>query len=373
MIRNFAHRGYSAKYPENTLLAFRKAIDAGCDGIVINVQLSRDGFVVVFHDETLERTTNGKGAVADYTLQELQALNAGAGQTIPTLESYFQLASSANIVTIIECNLPDDPKHALEKEVLSLIAKWSLGEKVIIASHNYTAISHCKQLAPHIEYGLIVTSKQEFPAALNALKTNEIEFLHPNLHCLDETLLKECHKHNLLLNVGVVNTLAGLSQLANEHAVGLITNDPALIAGEIGKWPQTGYTDGVYDLFHVGHLNMIRKSRAACEKLIVGVHGDDIVEGYKHRRPIINENDRREIIGALKDVDAAMINTTRDKTALWHLYHFDLMLIGDDWKGTERWNLFERQLARLGVKVIYLPYTQGISSTEIIEKIKNQN
>lgn len=130
-----------------------------------------------------------------------------------------------------------------------------------------------------------------------------------------------------------------------------------------------GFTDGVYDLFHVGHLNMIRHAKAFCDYLIVGVHSDEIVESYKHRKPIINEHDRREIVGAIKEVDLAVINETRDKMQLWEKYHFDVVFIGDDWKGTERWIKFEKTLAEVGVSVEYLPYTKGISTTQIRKQL----
>ena len=130
-----------------------------------------------------------------------------------------------------------------------------------------------------------------------------------------------------------------------------------------------GYTDGVYDLFHIGHLNMIQTAQGHCEYLIVGVHGDDVVEGYKNHKPIINENDRKRIIESVKGVDRAEINRFRDKLKLWELYHFDVIFIGDDWKGTERWNNFEKVLAEINVDVVYVPYTQGISTTDIKKRI----
>ena len=99
------------------------------------------------------------------------------------------------------------------------------------------------------------------------------------------------------------------------------------------------------------------------------MHGDDVVEEYKHRRPIINENDRRRIVEAVKGVDQAVINRFRDKMKLWEMYHFDVIFIGDDWKGTERWINFEKELAKIGVDVVYVPYTKGISTTEIKEMI----
>lgn len=132
-----------------------------------------------------------------------------------------------------------------------------------------------------------------------------------------------------------------------------------------------GFTDGVYDMFHVGHLNMIREAKKRCDYLIVGVHSDEIVEGYKHRKPIICDQDRREIVGAIREVDKAVINQTRDKKALWELYHFDRIFIGDDWKGTERWNNFEKELAKIGVTVEYIPYTKGIFTTQIRQTLQD--
>lgn len=130
-----------------------------------------------------------------------------------------------------------------------------------------------------------------------------------------------------------------------------------------------GFTDGVFDMFHVGHLNMIRQAKARCDYLIVGVHSDKIVESYKHRKTVISEKDRCEIVGAIKEVDRAVINYTRDKIELWHKYHFNIIFVGDDWKGTERWNLFEKQLAEYGVSVEYIPYTKGISTTDIRKQL----
>ena len=133
---------------------------------------------------------------------------------------------------------------------------------------------------------------------------------------------------------------------------------------------KVGYTDGVFDLFHVGHLNMIETAKKQCEYLIVGVHCDDVVEEYKHQRPIINENDRERIVASIKGVDRAVINRFRDKIRLWEMYHFNVVFIGDDWKGTERWKNFEKILNGVNVDVVYVPYTKGISTTEIRKKLQ---
>ena len=126
-----------------------------------------------------------------------------------------------------------------------------------------------------------------------------------------------------------------------------------------------GFTDGTFDLFHVGHLNLIKNAKRMCDFLIVGVHSDEIVESYKHRKTIISQEDRRTIVAAIKGVNKAVINQTRDKLELWKMYHFDVIFIGDDWKGTERWNNFEKMLAKVGVSVEYIPYTHRISTTMI--------
>ena len=132
---------------------------------------------------------------------------------------------------------------------------------------------------------------------------------------------------------------------------------------------KVGYTDGTYDMFHVGHLNIIEAAKTYCEYLIVAVHGDEVVKEYKPKAPVINENDRRRIVAAIKGVDQAEITRFRDKKKLWELYHFDVIFIGDDYKGTPRWIQFEKELNEVGVDVVYLPYTKEISTTNIRERV----
>lgn len=114
---------------------------------------------------------------------------------------------------------------------------------------------------------------------------------------------------------------------------------------------------------------MIETAKKNCEYLIVGVHSDEVVHQYKHRYPIIPEEERARIVGAVKGVDRVVINEVRDKLTLLERYHFDVVFIGDDWKGTERWNNFEKILGEQNVDVIYVPYTKGISTTDIRKKI----
>lgn len=126
-----------------------------------------------------------------------------------------------------------------------------------------------------------------------------------------------------------------------------------------------GYTQGVYDMFHVGHLNLINHAKEHCEFLTVGVNADALVEQYKKKTPVISERDRCLIVGNIKAVDEAIITDTLDKTEMYHRIGFDAIFIGDDWKNDPRWIATERELAVFGVDVVYLPYTQNISSTQL--------
>lgn len=124
-----------------------------------------------------------------------------------------------------------------------------------------------------------------------------------------------------------------------------------------------GYTQGVYDMFHIGHLHIINRAAEQCEKLLVGVNSDSLVEDYKGKKTIIDQYDRAEIIRNIKSVSDCVIVETLDKVELYKKYGFDAVFIGDDWKGDERWIQTEKDLAPYGVDVIYLPHTPNISST----------
>ena len=129
-----------------------------------------------------------------------------------------------------------------------------------------------------------------------------------------------------------------------------------------------GYTTGVYDLFHIGHLNLLRRAKEQCDYLIVGVSTDDLVE-YKGKRSVIPFEERKEIVGAIKYVDEVVTQENMDKLGAWRKYHFDVMFVGDDWKGTDKWNKIEADLKEVGAKVVYFPYTKGTSSTLINETL----
>jgi len=131
-----------------------------------------------------------------------------------------------------------------------------------------------------------------------------------------------------------------------------------------------GYTSGVFDMFHIGHLNILRRAKDQCEYLIVGVSTDEVVESYKRHSPVIPFKDRVAIVEAIKYVDEVVPQTTMDKMKSWEQVHFDVMFHGDEWKGTDLYNRYEEEFAKVGVKIEYLPHTEGINSSMLREKMQ---
>ena len=125
-----------------------------------------------------------------------------------------------------------------------------------------------------------------------------------------------------------------------------------------------GYTTGVYDLFHIGHLNLLKNAKGLCDKLIVGVTIDKLVE-YKNKRAVIPFEERIEIVRSIKYVDVAVPQEDIDKFKAWEKLHFDVLFVGDDWYKSDRWQQLEDKFKQVGVRVIYFPYTKGVSSTLI--------
>jgi glycerol-3-phosphate cytidylyltransferase len=135
-----------------------------------------------------------------------------------------------------------------------------------------------------------------------------------------------------------------------------------------------GYTSGVYDLFHIGHLNLLRNARAMCDKLIVGVTTDELVS-YKLKKAVIPFAERMEIVRSIRYVDAVIPQDTMDKMEIWRKLKFDIMFVGDDWYQSDKWKQLEEQFTQVGVKIIYFPYTKNTSSTllnEVLVRLRNE-
>jgi glycerol-3-phosphate cytidylyltransferase len=131
-----------------------------------------------------------------------------------------------------------------------------------------------------------------------------------------------------------------------------------------------GYTTGVYDMFHIGHLRLLERAKAECDQLIVGVTTDELALEVKGRAPIVPFDERRQIVSALRCVDLTVPQTSMDKRRAWESLRFDRMFVGDDWRGTERWNALEREFAEIGVEIVYFPYTDSTSSTRLRDTLE---
>lgn len=134
---------------------------------------------------------------------------------------------------------------------------------------------------------------------------------------------------------------------------------------------KVGYTTGVFDMFHIGHLNILRRAKEQCEYLIVGVSTDELVASYKNKIPIIPFEERKQIVEAIKYVDEVVPQLDRNKKSAYDRIKFDAMFVGDDWKGKPLFNEVEKYLNDHGSEVVYLSYTQGTSSTILREKVLN--
>lgn len=133
-----------------------------------------------------------------------------------------------------------------------------------------------------------------------------------------------------------------------------------------------GYTTGVFDMFHIGHLNILKNAKEQCEFLIVGVSTDEVVIKYKNKTPIIPFEERKAIVEAIKYVDQVVPQKTMNKMEAWNNLHFNVMFHGDDWKGTDMYNSLIKALDEVGCDVVFLPHTDGISSTILTELLKNK-
>lgn len=232
----YAHRGSSGVYPENTMLAFEKAVEEGADGIELDVQLTKDGQVVVIHDETLARTTGAEGYVRDYTLEELKKLDAGkikdgayGFQAIPSFEEYCEFAAEKKIITNIEIKTGVYYYEEIEAKTLEILKRYHLEEKVVFSSFNHLSILELKKLAPEIPCGALLGKNGLGNAGYYCEKFN-YEYYHPDFNSLTAESVKNCKLHGIGLNVWTVNTVEEFNQLYDWKCDGAITNYP-----EIGK------------------------------------------------------------------------------------------------------------------------------------------
>ena len=236
-----AHRGFSGLYPENTMLAFAKAEEAGADEIELDVQLSRDGQVVVFHDDSLERLTGQRGSVRDFIYDELEKMNVAKGvygdkfgfNPIPTLNQYFAWVKNTGIKTNIEIKNGRYYFEELEEKTLALIAEHNVQEKVYFSSFTHVSLLKCKKINPSIPCGALVVM-----AAGNTgyyLRSNGLDFCHPEIKSLNDEIVADCEKYGVGINVWTVNDMAGLQKAHAWKCRGVITDFPDVCKAWISK------------------------------------------------------------------------------------------------------------------------------------------
>ena len=233
-----AHRGFSGAAPENTLAAFRKAIEIGSDMIELDIQLSKDGKILVLHDETLEDTTDGKGKVVDHTLQELKKLDAGSrfraefsGERIPTLREVLDLAKGRVLVNI-EIKNPDHgqyPITELANKALKEVKKAGMTDQVIFSSFNPISLDYIGKTEPQARVAFLYHRPWNSLPELTGGREYRVLNLH-NIHLTREKVGR-IRKEGIKLNVYTVNSKAELEQFVNWGVDGIITNYPDRLIG----------------------------------------------------------------------------------------------------------------------------------------------
>ena len=233
MTKNFAHRGFSGKYPENTMLAFEKAIEAGADGIENDVHLTRDGEVVVIHDERVDRTTDGTGFVKDFTYEELMKLDASytfkeyGVQHIPTLREYMELVKDKDIITNIELKTGVFEYPGIEKKVYDMIMEYGLKDRMISSSFNHYSILRMKALDPTIKCGLLEESWLINAGAYVA--STGVECYHPMYKNMTPEVVAEIKSRGLEINTWTVNEKEEIEEMFERGVDSVIGNFPDIV------------------------------------------------------------------------------------------------------------------------------------------------
>ncbi|WP_410513809.1 glycerophosphodiester phosphodiesterase [Paenibacillus sp. BR2-3] len=235
-IVNFAHRGASAVCPENTMVAFRRSLELGATGIETDVQMTKDGQLVLIHDEELERTTTGSGYVKDKTLEELLRLDAGSwfgkdfgGETLPTLQDLLQLIQGQDIILNIELKNGVFLYPGMEEKVIAAIRAFNMSQQIVLSSFNHYSLAYCKSIAPEIRTGILYMEglyrPWDYAAILGA------NALHAYHYAVLPEFVAEAAKHGVDYHPFTVNDPQRMKALIDAGVSGIITDHPDLLAG----------------------------------------------------------------------------------------------------------------------------------------------
>ena len=242
MVQIFAHRGFSGYYPENTMLAFQKvAEETVADGIELDIQLTKDGEIVIMHDEMLDRTTNGSGWLKDHTLEELKMLSVGVNvkgffprQTIPTLREYFTWLKTTKLITNIELKTSYFEYEGIEEKLIAMVKEFGLEDQIWYSSFNHYTVARIKKLMPEAKCGLLTDTRQMNIGEYDA--TQRPASLNPRTKfTAKESVAADLHAHNIALQAWTPNDAEMMQELVDAGVDVLITNYPDIAAKVLGR------------------------------------------------------------------------------------------------------------------------------------------
>ena len=238
--RNFAHRGFSGKYPENTMLAFQKALEAGCEGMEFDVHLTKDRKLVIIHDEAIDRTSDQHGLIKDMTYDELCQVNFNYPgkfgkefpfQRIPTLREYFELVKDKHILSNIELKTGVYEYPGIEQAVYELICEFGLHDEVIISSFNHHSILRMKAIDPTLACGFL---SETWILDVGAyVSSHRVEAYHPQFHMLTDPEVADLRAHGCQINTWTVNESEDIREMIRIEADGIISNFPDRVGAEL--------------------------------------------------------------------------------------------------------------------------------------------
>lgn len=231
MVEIYAHRGAAGNFPENTMLSFKKGKEFGAMGIELDVQLTKDNRVVVIHDETIDRTSNGRGFVSNYTYEELKKYDFSykwRGKVevcrILSLEEVFNWLDGNDLKVNIELKNNLLPYISLEERVIQLIRFYEIEKRVVISSFNTNSIQHCISISPDIETAILLNHKINEPWTF--AKRIGTKAIHPKYTIVDRKLVEMCKKNNIAVRPYTVNKLEVMKRLIDFGCDGIITDFP---------------------------------------------------------------------------------------------------------------------------------------------------
>lgn len=241
MSKIFGHRGFSGNYPENTMLAFEKAIEVGSDGIELDVHLTKDNVIVICHDELIDRTSNGTGYIKDYTYDELCKFDFYGRfegqfefQRIPTLREYLELVKPIDgFITNIELKTGVFEYPGIEKAVIDMLEEFDIKDRIILSSFNHYTILRCREIAPEVKTGFL--TETWILDAWDYTKKYAVECIHPDFSYLTKENIKKLQAAGVEINTWTVNNEEDIKRLAQANVDSLIGNYPDLMVSLLRK------------------------------------------------------------------------------------------------------------------------------------------